>query len=269
MLKGKRWNLVDLKRPTDKDTPYMILESLNSEKNSSRTVHTVIINTERTKFSLGRGHDSDLRINDISVSRKHANLEYRDGKFYFVDLKSKFGTLALLSGDVELKGNAFLDDLIVNPNPIANDQEASKQTSQTFQIGRTVVTLKAKLTQPWKNKDKNSGRNIAEIINKGNNVKGNFLKDQKQLMEGNYGHSPLSNTDKDEKIQVFGPNGMGQWAHNVPVFETNKNSRSNESSNGQQQIIELDGKRYLVIQELGLNNSDDQNVDEEYDEGED
>mmetsp|Transcript_16243 Transcript_16243/g.18024 ORF Transcript_16243/g.18024 Transcript_16243/m.18024 type:complete len:134 (+) Transcript_16243:797-1198(+) len=132
MFKGKRWNLVDLKRPEDKDTPYIILESLNSEKNSSRTIHTVIINTERSVFSLGRGHDSDLRINDISVSRKHANLEYKNGKFMFQDLKSKFGTLSLLSNDIEL----------------------IEQNSQTFQIGRTVVTLKAKATQPWKNRDK-------------------------------------------------------------------------------------------------------------------
>ncbi len=138
MLNDKRWNLVDLKRPTDKDTPYIILESLNSEKNSSRTIHIVTINTDQTKFSLGRGHDSDLRINDISVSRKHANIEYRDGKFMFVDLKSKFGTLALLSHDVEL-----IED-----------------NSQTFQIGRTVVTLKAKPTQPWKNNKKPSGKSI-------------------------------------------------------------------------------------------------------------
>lgn len=138
MFKGKRWNLVDLKRPTDKDTPYIILESLNSEKNSSRTIHIVTINTDKTVFSLGRGHDADLRINDISVSRKHANIEYRDGKFMFVDLKSKFGTLALLSKDVELV----------------------QDNSQTFQIGRTVVTLKAKPTQPWKNKDKQDGTEI-------------------------------------------------------------------------------------------------------------
>lgn len=138
MFKGKRWNLVDLKRPTDKDTPYIILESLNSEKNSSRTIHIVTINTDKAAFSLGRGHDSDLRINDISVSRKHANIEYRDGKFMFVDLKSKFGTLALLSKDVEL----------------------IQDNSQTFQIGRTVVTLKSKPTQPWKNREKQSGKEL-------------------------------------------------------------------------------------------------------------
>lgn len=72
LYKEKRWNLVDLKRPDDTETPYIILESLNSEKNSSRTIHTVVIKTDKRVFQLGRGHDSDLRINDISVSRRHA-----------------------------------------------------------------------------------------------------------------------------------------------------------------------------------------------------
>lgn len=137
MLEGKRWFLVDLARPDDNDTPYIIMESLNSEKNTSRTVHTVIINTDQTVFSLGRGHDSELRINDISVSRKHANLEYKNGVFTLTDLKSKFGTLVLLSHNVEL-----------------NDSN-----SKTFQIGRTVVTLKSKCEAPWK-RGQNRAQNI-------------------------------------------------------------------------------------------------------------
>lgn len=114
---------MDLRRPEDKDTPYIILESLNSEKNTSRTIHTVVIKSDKRVFQLGRGHDSDLRINDISVSRRHASLEYRDDGFYIVDYQSKFGTLVLLSHN------------IVVP----------EQTHQTVQIGRTIVTTKAKI----------------------------------------------------------------------------------------------------------------------------
>ncbi len=120
---GKRWDLVDLKRPGDEVTPYIILESLNSEKNSSRTIHTVVLKSDKCIFQLGRGHDSDLRINDISVSRRHASLEYRDDGFYIVDYQSKFGTLVLESGNVEV-----IDD-----------------THQTVQIGRTIITTKLKV----------------------------------------------------------------------------------------------------------------------------
>jgi len=45
---------------------------------------------------MGRGHESDLRINDISVSRLHAIIKYKDGRFLLEDNTSKFGTLVLI-----------------------------------------------------------------------------------------------------------------------------------------------------------------------------
>ena len=142
MYKGKRWNLVDLKRPEDTTTPYIILESLNSEKNSSRTIHTVTINSDKRSFQLGRGHESDLRINDISVSRRHASIEYRDDGWYVVDFQSKFGTLALLS-----------DKVVIKENP-----------HQTVQIGRTIVTTKAKIRSKIPEFSTNQGKSSTPIF---------------------------------------------------------------------------------------------------------
>jgi hypothetical protein len=102
---GKTWNLVDIPRPTDEETPYLIIESMNLEKNSSRIIHTIKLSGDKTKFSLGRGHDSDLRINDISVSRLHATLEYKEGGFFLEDCKSKFGTLIHLWEHVPIELN--------------------------------------------------------------------------------------------------------------------------------------------------------------------
>jgi pSer/pThr/pTyr-binding forkhead associated (FHA) protein len=42
---------------------------------------------------LGRGHECDVRISDISVSRKHAFIKFKDGNFVITDNNSKFGTL--------------------------------------------------------------------------------------------------------------------------------------------------------------------------------
>ena len=47
-------------------------------------------------FKLGRGHDSDLRYNDISMSRVHAKIQFSDGKWMLQDNDSKFGTLVLV-----------------------------------------------------------------------------------------------------------------------------------------------------------------------------
>ena len=45
---------------------------------------------------LGRGHQCDIRISDISVSRFHAFMKYSDNVFKIVDNNSKFGTLVKL-----------------------------------------------------------------------------------------------------------------------------------------------------------------------------
>lgn len=60
----------------------------------------------KTEFKLGRGHESDLRVSDISVSRCHAILKYdatESFNYYLEDNLSKFGTLILANnGIVEL-----------------------------------------------------------------------------------------------------------------------------------------------------------------------
>ena len=58
-------------------------------------------------FKLGRGHESDVRVSDISVSRCHAILKYdeNDHAFSLEDNLSKFGTLVLAKSPIELETN--------------------------------------------------------------------------------------------------------------------------------------------------------------------
>ena len=91
---GRKYRLVDVDVPEEKN--FIWLESLTFEKNSSRMVHLVMPNEEKNCFKLGRGHESDVRVSDISVSRTHAILKYEsDHQFYLEDNLSKFGTLVL------------------------------------------------------------------------------------------------------------------------------------------------------------------------------
>ena len=71
---------------------------------------------------MGRGHESDLRINDISVSRLHAMIKYKDGKFLLEDNVSKFGTLVLVNKRTPL----------------------SPGFNKAVQIGRSVINFSAK-----------------------------------------------------------------------------------------------------------------------------
>ncbi len=82
----------------------MILESLNSIKENQYplSIHVLMFIEEGDSFILGRGHESDVRISDISVSRQHARITYKDKKFILEDTGSKFGTLVLAKQPVSI-----------------------------------------------------------------------------------------------------------------------------------------------------------------------
>ena len=104
-LKGieKPFELIDLEKPSGCD--YIILESLNQMKENCniKSIHVIQLNDD--ELTIGRGHESDVRINDISVSRKHAILKYNinEGTLLLRDLKSKFGTLILIKKPLKIK----------------------------------------------------------------------------------------------------------------------------------------------------------------------
>ena len=53
----------------------------------------LIQNVPEGGIKLGRGHDCEIRITDISVSRNHALIKNIGNNFFIFDNKSKFGTL--------------------------------------------------------------------------------------------------------------------------------------------------------------------------------
>jgi hypothetical protein len=99
----KPFELIDLDKPQGVD--YIILESLNQMKENCniKSIHVIQLGTD--ELIIGRGHESDVRINDISVSRNHAKLKYNptDGTILLRDLKSKFGTLILVKKPLKIK----------------------------------------------------------------------------------------------------------------------------------------------------------------------
>lgn len=122
------YKLVDIELPSsckseaEGEQNYIVMESLPLEKNSSRTIHILGFSAQKTTFNMGRGHESEVRVNDISVSRCHAIIKYKPDGIYIEDNKSKFGTLVLL------KDRYLLE----------------KDHNVSFQIGRTVVSFTAR-----------------------------------------------------------------------------------------------------------------------------
>jgi pSer/pThr/pTyr-binding forkhead associated (FHA) protein len=65
-----------------------------------------------------------MRVPDISVSRYHAHITYKNDHFYIQDNDSKFGTLLLLK-----------EPLVIDPSAIQDDEPI------TIQVGRTISTI--------------------------------------------------------------------------------------------------------------------------------
>ena len=100
-INGKKFDTVEIPRPAP---PYVTLEILSRDKNLCKGVHVITL-AHKKVIKLGRGHDSDIRITDISVSRCHALIRYEKDDFYMEDNNSKFGTLALMKNETILSQN--------------------------------------------------------------------------------------------------------------------------------------------------------------------
>lgn len=118
-LEGRLVELVQMHKP---ETPYLILEDDRVER--GRGLHVISL-LENSAIHLGRGHEADLRISDISVSRCHASIQLSRGGFSLTDKSSKFGTLLLARRPVHV----------------------SQASPTLIQVSRTVLTFHQR--QPW------------------------------------------------------------------------------------------------------------------------
>jgi pSer/pThr/pTyr-binding forkhead associated (FHA) protein len=96
------YKLIDIADPAE-GSKYILLESMPLDKNTSRNIHMLTVTEKKSEFKLGRGHESEVRINDISVSRCHAIIKCKKDGFYIEDNLSKFGTIVLLKDLVHLQ----------------------------------------------------------------------------------------------------------------------------------------------------------------------
>ena len=114
--------LYEILEPNIEYQSYCYFEILTLDKDGRRNIY--IINLEKNMIlKMGRGHESHLTINDISVSRVHSLLIIENKKIFLVDNNSKFATLILVQNPV-LK---LIEDLPLH-----------------IQIGRTYLECKIK-----------------------------------------------------------------------------------------------------------------------------
>lgn len=129
--------LVDLYELPKPEGPYIVLESNIRIPNAEgggvtlqKGLHIMSLSKTRPAVLLGRGHDADVRINDISVSRIHGSIRLA-GKSQIVieDKGSKFGSLLGVRGPIPIEpgvplsiqsGRTVTTISIRKPNILAN-----------------------------------------------------------------------------------------------------------------------------------------------------
>ena len=103
----------------------MIFETVYTQK-EVKTIH-VVTNEKETNATIGRAFDAGMRVPDISVSRYHANIVFKNDHFFLRDNDSKFGTLLLLNRPMVIDPKAY--------------QQAESPEIQ-IEVGRTIVSIK-------------------------------------------------------------------------------------------------------------------------------
>ena len=116
----KRYELVDIPRPINGD--FLLIESISKDKACSRAIHILVPSKIGQIYKVGRGHDADIKMSDISVSRVHSIITSTKNGFTIKDNNAKFGTLTYIK-----RKNIFLTD-----------------KASVLQIGRTKIIVSLK-----------------------------------------------------------------------------------------------------------------------------
>ena len=113
--KDKIYEILDLKSEFENN---LIIESLSKDKNNDKILFVINLDFSN-KIRIGRGHDAEINLLDVSISRLHSTLTIDKKKNIFIeDNDSKFGTLILVQSKLKLienlplfiqTGRTFLD----------------------------------------------------------------------------------------------------------------------------------------------------------------
>lgn len=66
------------------------------------------------KFRIGRSQNCDIKLNQETISRLHAKINYEDDEFYIKDLDSTYGTMVLLKEPLKFSNSKRNETCLVN-----------------------------------------------------------------------------------------------------------------------------------------------------------
>ncbi len=128
----------------NKSEPHLLLYTINKDRGFAQAVHILAPDAKKSLFTLGRSHETDIKLNDSSVSRFHASIIYTPGKgFILEDNTSKFGTLVLLKGkhEVEKSMSVQVDKSILTFWVKERHEKSTKSLVKNEESPKEIITV--------------------------------------------------------------------------------------------------------------------------------
>ena len=152
--KGKLYEILDFYNDFNS---FLIFECITQDKSQSKYIYVVNLDIPNNRINIGRGHNSNVLLNDISVSRLHCFLNINKGtkKIIISDNNSKFGTLILVqTKDIKLSpelmiylqiGSSYLKIQSKKPYYLFECCGVSEKKIRIITICKIVININSKI----------------------------------------------------------------------------------------------------------------------------
>ena len=229
--KNKLYKIIDFKIDFKN---YISFENLTLDKQKNKFIYVVNLDKKK-EIKIGRGHEANIILSDISVSRVHCILNVYNKNVYLQDNEAKYGTLVLVQtqrlniiDNVELNlqiGRSFINcknktpfrlfKCCDNSKEIINYNSYFKQNSKKIGM-KKILTVKTEIDEEEKEKENEKEFILENKENIDNNI--NFQqtpeKKEEPVMEIDIG------VDEDENANKYNIN-ISKY-----TFTSNENSKN-------------------------------------------
>ena len=177
--KNKLYKIIEFKTEFKN---YISFENLTLDKQKNKFIYVINLDTKK-EIKIGRGHESNIILSDISVSRVHCILNIHNKNIYLEDNEAKYGTLVLIQtqrlkviDNIELNlqiGRTFINCKIKRPfkffkccnnvNEVSNYNLYFKQNAKKI-VMKKVMTVKTEVDEEEKEFILEDKKEIENII---------------------------------------------------------------------------------------------------------
>ena len=230
---------------------FLIFECLTADKTQNKYIYVVNLDIPSNRINIGRGHSSNIILNDISVSRLHCflNINKKAKKIFISDNNSKFGTLVLVQNksiilSLELIlflqiGRTYLQLLLKRPTTLFGCCGISEKKNSDFYYlqNNDKHKFEYKLTVKTEGNDYYDEK----ICETKNEIKENgLMKTKVNLMDDNDLEALLispepetkaNNVENKEKELIDDENGKPKDEDESIVINDDENSNINKNEN--------------------------------------